>query len=141
MISFKKYVLQETINNLKYPYSSDKYYHVTLPENLESIKRKGFESETWVSKEAPWHEYSNGILFEINAEGLKMIPDERWKQEDKIFIITETIPPNRITKIFNWFPELEMREDKLILALMEYSDEEIESFLNKHQIKLGEYFK
>ena len=119
----------------KHPYSDGKYYHNTKPENLENILKNGFSGkEIWFSKDKPHSEYSGGILFELDLFGYDLKPDPRWKGEHQVFISTEPIPSDRITKVYEYIEEVGLREDELALQMKNATEEQIKDILQKYGI-------
>jgi len=114
-IRFQDAPMSDKIDRIsKYPYDNNKYYHVTSPDNVESIITKGIQGdEIWVTKGKPWKEYTNGSLIELELNSEDLVRDSRWNDEHGVFVSTKDIPPDSITKVFDWIDTINVREDIL----------------------------
>lgn len=112
-VLFSELPLEGKVQRLStYPYDDSKFYHVSSEENASSIMRNGLVGEEiWVSKGKPWENYLGGYCFELDLSGIDMFKDPRWKDEDEVYVINDPVSPDRITKVFEYFDRLQMRED------------------------------
>ena len=111
--------------------------HVTHPSNLSSIIKRGLSGdEIWFSKDEPIEEYDKGVLIELDLRGIDLSSDDRWKKSDQVYISNESISPKNIKRIYVYFDELQMREDKLaqIIQRDNKSKEEIKSIIEEFNI-------
>ena len=113
-VMFSDLEYDEKVKRLStYPYSKDKFYHVTNPSNLKQILKEGLTGEEiWVTKSKPWKNYTDGILLELDLKGFQLFDDNRWVKSAGVKVVTKPIPPTKITKVFEWFESLGEREDR-----------------------------
>ena len=128
--------LNDKIKNLSfYPYNNSLYYHATHKDNYKNIIRSGIKGdEIWVSKGKPIDDYNTGVLFALNLKDIELKPDLRWKTSDQVYITTEFISPKRIVRIFDYFDELDMREDILALKVHKKSKQDIINIIEEYEI-------
>jgi hypothetical protein len=133
-LSWDKLPFKEKVKRIaQYPYTKEKYYHVTDEDNISSIISRGIiGEEIWVSKGKPV--YSDGICLELDLKNIRIERDNRWKKSDDVFVALEPIPPKAITKIFLWIDKLKIREDELAIQFDRASKEEIIEFIETEKI-------
>jgi hypothetical protein len=96
-------------------YDSALYYHVSPVENADQILKMGIiGDELWFSKEKPHKEYSTGVLFACDLSKQELFKDVRWEDKYQIFICREPISAQNIVRFYDWFEDVEMREDKVL---------------------------
>ncbi len=135
LILFKDLSFENKVNRLTTsPYEKEKFYHVTSKENVQNILREGSirGDEIWVTKSEPHEDYYKGYLIELNLENFDLKRDPRWKSSHEVYITTESIDTNRITKIFSFLEEVDYRED--IIASWGISKSKAEDFILEYNL-------
>lgn len=118
-----------------YPYNDSLYYHATHKDNYKNIIRSGIKGEEiWVSKGKPIGDYDTGVLFALDLKGIELKPDIRWKASDQVYITTEFISPKRIMRVFDYFDDLDMREDILAIKVYKKSKQDIIDIIEEYEI-------
>lgn len=134
---FKDLSFTDKVKRLsEYPYIKGRYYHVSNEKYLNSILRSGIKGdEIWVSKDQPYKDYTEGVLFELDLSGYTLKPDVRWKKEDQVYILDNTIiKPKDILKVFSYFDNIDMREDILALKAYKKSKDDIEEIIKEYDL-------
>ena len=133
---FKDLTIDEKVKRLKdSPYHKGSYYHATPAKNYSKIVGQGLKGgDIWVSKDKPIEDYTSGILFELNLDGIDIKPDDRWKKSHQVYVASELIPSNKIVRVFDYLEEVDTREDILAKMVHTKSIEDIKKFIEDENL-------